>query len=155
MSDQFARIPRRNEPKRVPEPVEGEPGLFVVDGSWGEIRPIELVPGVRTVGELELIAHLERGGAAVDCRRPEVYETGTIAESVNIPHPETLERIAELDRASTTVFFCNGPQCAATPQAIETLLAADFPAESILYYRGGVHDWLTLGLPLEQPRSTS
>jgi rhodanese-related sulfurtransferase len=152
MSERFARIPRRDEPKRVPEPVDGELGLFVVDGSWGDIRPIELMPGVRTVGELELIEHLERGGNAVDCRRPEVYATGTIAGSVNIPHPEMLERIAELEPATTTAFFCNGPQCAATPQAIETLLAADFPAALILYYRGGLHDWMTLGLPLELPR---
>lgn len=148
MSDRFERIPRRDEPMRVPEPVQGEPGLFVVDGSWGAIRPIELDPGLRTVGELEVIAHLEQGGAAVDCRQPEVYARGTIGDAINIPHPETLSRIDELDRTRASVFFCNGPQCAATPHAIELLLEAGFPASSILYYRGGLHDWITLGLPL-------
>lgn len=32
------RPPRREDPIRVPEPVEGSGGLFVVDASWGEIR---------------------------------------------------------------------------------------------------------------------
>ncbi len=108
----------------MPEPVEGEPGLFVVDGTWGTIRPIELGPELRTVGEFELIEHLETGGVAVDCRRPEAYDGGTLPGAVNIPHPQVLDRIGELDPEEKTVFFCNGPQRAATPNAIEALLAA-------------------------------
>lgn len=49
-----------------------------------------------------------------------------------------------------TAFFCNGPQCAATPDAIAQLLDAGYPAHAILYYRGGMHDWLTLGYPTAQ-----
>jgi hypothetical protein len=37
-----------------------------------------------------------------------------------------------------------------TAQAIEALLAAGWPAERLLYYRGGIHDWVTLGLPLAE-----
>jgi hypothetical protein len=43
------------------------------------------------------------------------------------------------------VFFCNGPQCAATPNAVRTLVGASYPATAILYYRGGMHDWIALG----------
>ena len=68
--------------------------------------------------------------------------------AVNIPHGEIVERMAELDEANPTVLFCNGPQCTATAQAIEALLAAGWRAERLLYYRGGIHDWVTLGLPL-------
>ena len=75
-------------------------------------------------------------------------ERGTIPGAVNIPHGEIVERMAELDEANPTVLFCNGPQCTATAQAIEALLAAGWPAERLLYYRGGIHDWVTLGLPL-------
>jgi hypothetical protein len=25
-----------------------------------------------------------------------------------------------------------------------------YPADKILYYRGGMHDWITLGLPVQQ-----
>jgi hypothetical protein len=49
------------------------------------------------------------------------------------------------------VLFCNGPQCTATPRAVAALLAAGHPATSLLYYRGGIHDWVTLGLPLHHP----
>jgi rhodanese-related sulfurtransferase len=45
------------------------------------------------------------------------------------------------------VLFCNGPQCTATPQAIARLLAAGWDADRLRYYRGGIHDWATLGLP--------
>ena len=48
-----------------------------------------------------------------------------------------------------TILFCNGPQCAATPDAVEALLAAGYPAGALAYYRGGLHDWQTLGLPVE------
>jgi hypothetical protein len=46
-----------------------------------------------------------------------------------------------------TAFFCNGPQCKATPNAIGALLRHGYPPETILYYRGGMHDWITLGYP--------
>jgi hypothetical protein len=36
----------------------------------------------------------------------------------------------------------------ATPQAVAALLAAGWEAARLRYYRGGVHDWVTLGLPL-------
>ena len=59
-----------------------------------------------------------------------------------------MQEIGTLDRDVPAVFFCNGPQCAATPDAIRELLAAGHPASSILFYRGGIHDWMTLGLPV-------
>ena len=48
--------------------VLAEAGLFEVDGTWGTIQPMELAPGVRTIGEQELIEHLEGGHALVDSR---------------------------------------------------------------------------------------
>ena len=133
----------------VPRPA-GE-GRFYVDATWGHIRPMQLAAGVRTVGELEVIAHTAQGLPVVDSRLPEYFEGGTIPTAVNIPHTETALRIAEFDPDVETVLFCNGPQCAATPDAVEQLLAVGYPAEAILYYRGGIHDWVTLGLPLEAP----
>ena len=117
------------------------------------IQPISLAPGVRTVGELEVLEHLRAGRPLVDCRLPEYVERGTIAGAVNIPHGEIAERMVELDTVEPTVVFCNGPQCPATAQAIKARLAADWPAARLLYYRGGIHDWVTLGLPLANPAS--
>jgi rhodanese-related sulfurtransferase len=144
----LSRLERRTDPERVPRSVDGEAGLFVVDATWGVIQPISLAPGVRTVGELEVIEHVRAGRPLVDCRLPQYVERGTIPGAVNIPHGEIVERMAELDEANPTVLFCNGPQCTATAQAIEALLAAGWPAERLLYYCGGIHDWVTLGLPL-------
>ncbi len=88
--------------------------MFVVDATWGVIQPMSLAPGVRTVGELEVIEHLRAGRPLVDCRLPEYVDRGTIPGAVNIPHGEIAQRIAELDPVEPTVVFCNGPQCTAT-----------------------------------------
>lgn len=120
----------------------------MVDGTWGEIAPMRLAPGVETVGELEVIEHARQERPLVDTRLPHFVQAGTIAGAKAIPHAEIIDRIDELDRSVPTVFFCNGPPCAATPAAIEALLAAGYPADKILYYRGGMHDWVTLGFPV-------
>lgn len=119
----------------VPRPL-GQ-GMFEVDATWGTIQPIRLAAGVRTVGELELIEHLEAGGPLVDTRVKHFYQEGTIPGARGIPHEQILERRDELDPGRPTVLFCNGPQCAATPDAVATLLEAGDPAQAILYYRAG------------------
>lgn len=131
----------------VPAPV-AESGLVVVDATWGTIRPLTLAEGVITVGELEVIEQLERGLPVVDTRPAAAYARSTIPGARNLPHGQEVERIDELDRDQVTILFCNGPQCAATPNAVEALLAAGYPAGALAYYRGGLHDWLTLGLPV-------
>jgi rhodanese-related sulfurtransferase len=139
------RLPSREQTCQVPRPV-GE-GLFEVDGTWGKVQPIELAPEVHTIGELELIEHLGQGLPLIDTRLAHFHRDGTIPGARSIPHEQILDHLGEFDPARPTVFFCNGPQCAATPDAIHRLLEAGHPAEAILYYRGGMHDWITLGYP--------
>lgn len=143
------RTPRRQDAFLVPRPVAGEPGRFIVDATWGTIGPMEVAPGVRTIGELELIAHIQAGLPVIDTRRVESFAAGTIPSARGIPHAELDDHLDDIDRDVATVLFCNGPACAATPQAIRKLLAAGHPPSQLLYYRGGMHDWLTLGLPAE------
>jgi len=142
------RVGRERGPMRVPV-VLGDSGLVVVDASWGTIKPMTLADGVRTVGELEVIEQLESGLAVIDSRPPDAFATATISGARSIPHTEATDRAGELDPRRPTVFFCNGPQCAASPAAIAALLTAGHPPAAILYYRGGLHDWVSLGLPLE------
>ena len=142
---QLDRIPRRDVACMVPQRVAD--GLFEVDATWGTVQPIELAPGVRTIGELEPIEHLDSGLPITDTRLPQFHRDATIPGARSIPHEQILERRGELDPSVPTVFFCNGPQCAATPDAIGRLLDAGYPARSILYYRGGMRDWMTLGYP--------
>ena len=55
------------------------------------IRPIELAPGVQTVGELEMLDYLVAAGKpgskvlVIDSRTPDWVAKGTIPGSVNIP----------------------------------------------------------------------
>jgi rhodanese-related sulfurtransferase len=143
------RTARRPDAFMIPRAVTGQPGRFVVDATWGTITPIQLAPGVRTVGELEVIAHIEAGLPVIDTRLRKYIAAGTIPTARAVPHTDTAARLGEFDRAVDAVLFCNGPQCAATPDAIRTLLDTGHPPERLLYYRGGIHDWVTLGLPLE------
>lgn len=132
----------------VPQAVPGEPGLFTVDGTWGTITPIRLDGGVETVGELEVKDHIAAGQPIVDTRLARFFEQGALPTARHIDHHEIQDRIEEFDREAVTVLYCNGPQCAATPDAIGVLLAAGYPAAQLRFYRGGIHDWVTLGLPL-------
>lgn len=129
-------------------PALDESGLVTIDPWWGRIQPQQLHPELPTFGELEVIAHLEAGGPLIDTRRPEYVEaSGTIPGAVVIPWEEVKIRTAEIDPDEVTVLFCNGPQCAATPRAIETLLELGRNPGSLAYYRGGIQDWVGLGLP--------
>ena len=129
----------------------GDSGLVVIDATWGTIRPMRLADAVCTVGELEVMEHLDRGLSLIDSRPAEAYELSTIPGARNIPHDETVEHISQLDPAQPTIFFCNGPQCAASPKAIDALLTSRYPRAAIHYYRGGLHDWISLGLPTGPP----
>ena len=144
------RLPRSQDAMRVPEYAEG--GRVVVDATWGTVHPLKLAPGVRTVGELEVIDHLRAGGVVVDTRGAESRALATIPGAIGIAHDEIVDRVAELGDGPV-VLFCNGPQCPATPTAVRALLDHGVPAERLLYYRGGIHDWMTLGLPVEGSRA--
>lgn len=144
------RTPRREDTCQVPQRLHD--GLIKVDATWGEVQPLELAPGVRTIGELELIEHLGNGLPVIDTRLEHFHADGTIPGACGVPHEEVLEHQGHLDPDVPTVFFCNGPQCKATPDAIAKLLNAGYPASSILYYRGGMHDWMTLGYPTKPGR---
>lgn len=143
-----------NQKMMVPQLADRE-GFVIVDCTWGTIQPLEVAPGVRTVGELELIEHLDAGLPVVDTRGGVQREQATIPGARGIPHDEIVARVDELDRGRPTVLFCNGPQCGATPEAVRALLEHGYPADKLRYYRGGVHDWMTLGLPVEGSRAAT
>ncbi len=142
------RVARRRPAQMTPTVLRDDPGRVLVDATWGSIQPMTAAPGVRTVGELELIEHLRAGGQLIDTRLVRFAAAGTIPGALAIAHTEIESRLDELDSDRPIAVFCNGPQCAATPDAVRRLIAAGRPAELILYYRGGIHDWVTLGLPL-------
>lgn len=140
------RTPPRDKNHMIPKTLDE--GLVEVDITWGSIQPIQAAPNVQTIGEIEVYHHQIKGFPIIDARKPDTTDGKSIPGSKNIPHDELAKRMDELDREHPSIFFCNGPQCPQSATAIRNLLAAGFPAGRILYYRGGMHDWMTLGLPV-------
>lgn len=141
---------KRAEIQMIPENINGESGLVQVDITWGVIQPMMVAKGVLTVGELDVYSHQQKGLPIIDTRKVDTSGYVTISDSKNIPYNELVERINELDKNYPSIFFCNGPQCPQSPIGIRALLEAGYPPDKILYYRGGMHDWITLGLPVKK-----
>jgi rhodanese-related sulfurtransferase len=144
------------------------------------VQPMQLAPGVETIGELELLDYLRRATApdadvlVVDSRDGTwPARSGVIPGAVIIPWQELFlekgdrEHIAALleDRfgaqrdgplwsfaqARTLVFYCNGPWCGQSPTNIRSLLALGYPAHKLKWYRGGMQAWKALGLTTVPP----
>ena len=146
------RTPKRAETQMIPQPVKDEAGLVQVDTTWGIIQPLQVREDVRTMDEIEVHEFQEKGLPIIDARTTVFYDVSTIPGAKNIPHNKISERMGELDRNQPSIFFCNGPQCPQSPTAIKKLFEAGYPPDKILYYRGGIHDWVTLGLPVENKK---
>lgn len=141
------------------------------------IQPMQLAPGVETIGELELLDYLRRrddGVLVVDSRDAEwLARSGIIPGALHLPwtrlHPahadaEAIAAILALqfgasrtgllwnfENARTLVFYCNGPWCGQSPTNIRGLLKICYPANKIKWYRGGMQDWESLGLTTVKP----
>lgn len=150
-------------------------GVFATH--FGHISPMTIAPGVVTVGELELLAFLEAmpdhdDWLLVDSRTPAWYYQRTIPGAVNIPflyliqpekYPdrfkEELKTIGvqetkngyDFSNAKTLLMFCNGAWCGQSPMAVKALLKMGYPAKKIHWYRGGMQDWLMLGMKTYEP----
>jgi rhodanese-related sulfurtransferase len=148
MNISFERIPPRDEKQIIPQFIADKKGLITVDVTWGKIQSIQAAEGVRTVGEQEVIVHLENGLPVIDVRAPDTRHGVRIPGTQTIPITDIVNRIDDLNRSDHTIFFCNGPQCPQSPTAINKLLDVGYSAEKMWYYRGGMHDWMTLGLPV-------
>ncbi|QIR75513.1 rhodanese-like domain-containing protein [Sulfurospirillum diekertiae] len=145
----------------------------------GKIQPMIFAPGIMTVGELEVLDFIKNkvnvspdAYILVDARKRDWYEQMTIPSAVNIPFdeieydasiPEDFERIQKLlgfkkvgetydfTHAKTALLFCNGPWCAQSGLAMTQLIKLGYPKEKLLWYRGGLQDWLLFGLSVIKP----
>jgi rhodanese-related sulfurtransferase len=140
------------------------------------IQPMQLAPGVETIGELELLEYLKRvargdsGVLVIDSRDPDwVVRSGLIPGAIHLPwtrlHPAHAEPQAVADilefqfgaaragpmwnfeNAKTLVLYCNGAWCGQSPTNVRQLLAVGYPAYKLKWYRGGMQSWKSLGLP--------
>ena len=107
------------------------------------VQPMQVAPGVETIGELELIEYLKRADdgdstvLVIDSRTGDWVQRGTIPGSVNISYqrldpefasPQQIAEILQLEFGAasadgiwdfggvkTLVFFCNGAWCGQSP----------------------------------------
>lgn len=143
------------------------------------IRPMQLAPGVETIGELEMLDYLVGAGdprnniLVIDSRTPDWVAKGTIPGSVNIPWTllktdtsdpltiagimieqfgaEQLDELWDFSNAKTLVMYCNGMWCGQSPRNIMTLTKFGYPPHKIKWYRGGMQNWEALGLTTVTP----
>ena len=144
------------------------------------IQPIELAPGVETIGEVEMVGYMEAVSAGddsvliIDSRTPDWAARGMIPGAVNIPWTklstrkgadpisigeiivedfggEEFDGLWKYGKAKTLVMYCNGMWCGQSPTNIKALLDFGYPADKIKWYRGGMQDWETLGFTTVKP----
>ena len=144
--------------------------MFVT--SVGQIQPMSVHPKVETYGEMEVMHFFKQMQQSsemllVDSRGESWFNYRTIPGAVNIEHqviahpdkyPKAFQNALTLlgvkadkrgydfSKAKQVVFFCNGAWCSQSPRMIKNLMALGYPPEKMKWYRGGMHDWLTLSM---------
>lgn len=108
--------------------------------------------------------------ALVDTRKPSWFNQETIPGAINVPFEDLIYdedfkeefhkaysnlgiKIVDLEKnkfdfsnAKTVVFFCNGPWCPISTKTINYFLALGYPANKMMWYRGGMADWSAMAL---------
>lgn len=74
-------------------------------------------------------------------------------ETLGLSPKEAVVGRWDFSEAKRLVVFCNGPACDQSPRAIKGLLAVGYPAEKLLYFRGGMQLWELWGLTTVVPGS--
>jgi len=118
------------------------------------------IKNIKTVGELEVLKFISHLGNSkrrilVDARTTKQYKKSTIPASVNIPYSmldkstkskyrgEVIKLLKNIDKL---LIFDNGILDTQATKMINNLLDAGYPQNKILYYRGGLQSWKSLGL---------
>lgn len=132
------------------------------------IQPMRAAPGVRTLGELEVIAYLQEevsagNGLLVDARPPVAFAEGALPGAVNVPlevvradNPYRGQIFAavggrpdgighDFNAALQLVVYGDGPWADEAAEMIRELVDAGYPAAKLGYYRGGMQGWEGLG----------
>lgn len=159
----------------------------------GLLQPINLGKGITTVGELEVLMHIQNtqktpnAYVLIDARTEQWFEQMTIPTSENLPfneinyledaeeddfenseeydvYTEQLQRLLTLlnikmtknaldfSKCKSVVLYCNGSWCSQSPNAIFKLINMGYPKEKLLWYRGGLQDWLIYDFTVEIPK---
>jgi len=84
-------------------------------------------------------------------RRGEVGGFSRAIEEMGMMGGELKTDEWDFTSAKKLIIWCNGMWCGQSPRAIKGLLGLGYPAKKILYYRGGMQVWQSLGLTVIVP----
>jgi rhodanese-related sulfurtransferase len=108
--------------------------------------------------------------ALIDTRKASWFNQQTIPSAINVPFEDMKydedfkkefykayenlgikvinpqKNIYDFSNTKTAIFFCNAPWCSVSTNTIKYLLKIGYPANKILWYRGGMADWSSMSL---------
>ena len=141
---------------------------------------VDTIAELELLNYLDQAAKGDDSIVVVDSRTPDWVMRGTIPGSVNVPwntvSQDSMSGMfgdsgqSQLDGiladqfgatktdagwdfggAKTLVLFCNGIWCAQSSTNIHTLVKLGYPADKLKWYRGGMQDWVSVGLTTVTP----
>ncbi len=135
------------------------------------IQPMN-IENVKTLGELEVLNFIKNmknssGSLLIDARTRKWHKKGTIPTAINLPFSmlnkksKYFNKILTLlggtkigynwnfDNAQTLLIFGNGAWDKQATTEIKTLINVGYPQDKLLYYRGGMQMWNSLGLTIK------
>ena len=135
------------------------------------IQPMN-IGKVKTLGELEVLEFIKEmkdssGSLLIDARTREWHKKGTIPSAINLPFTmlkkdgKYINKILTLlggdkvgnswsfDNAQKLLIFSNGAWDEQATLAIKNLIDVGYPEDKILYYRGGIQMWNSVGLTVK------
>lgn len=133
-----------------------------------DIQPIKMHKDIQTIGEVELLTFMKKKvnkkkGLLVDLRTKAAYKKESIPSAVNIParvkdNKAKVEKILKIlgskrledgsldtSQVKDVAFYCHGLWCDKSSDFIKIFLELGYPANKMLYYRGGFQMWKILG----------
>ena len=84
-------------------------------------------------------------------RRGEVSGLTRAIEGIGLMGGDQKNDNWDFTSAKSVLLWCNGMWCGQSPRAIKGLLRLGYPPDKILYYRGGMQAWQSLGLTVVVP----
>lgn len=122
---------------------------------WAEntapIRSATDIPGAVKIDAEQLIELVNNVNDVViiDSRLTKNRSFGFIEDSISLPDTKTnctsLKQLVS-NFSSSVVFYCNGPKCGRSDNAVKTALNCGY--NKVFWYRGGIEEWQHKNYPL-------
>ena len=148
---------------RIANRHEAAPYKYVA--SLGHFTPAQL-PGAKRVTAAEVQQLIAQGAQMVDVRSEKEYNEGHIPGARLVPYGEkSLKDIAfdakadsfagvdKLDKEKPVIFACNGAECWKSYKASKAAVERGF--KQVYWFRGGLPEWRTQGLPVDGRAATN